>query len=127
MIHFDTHLLIALIRPDHLHHSLATSVLSFTGPYGGSSIAWMELRSKPVHDHDVLALQALLTGDVNAFDQSTANLAGELYHLTGSKRRTRLGSMIAATAILAGAELATVNPEDFQPFEPHGLKLLALP
>jgi len=31
--------------------------------------------------------------------------------------------LIASTAILAGAELATVNQSDFQPFVPHGLKL----
>jgi len=34
-----------------------------------------------------------------------------------------LDTMIAATAILAGAELATVDPEDFKVFLAHGLKL----
>jgi hypothetical protein len=29
-----------------------------------------------------------------------------------------------ATAILARAELASVNPGDFTAFDPHGLKLL---
>ncbi len=47
----------------------------------------------------------------------------KLFHLTGSKRRTRLDTMIAATAILSGAELATTNPADFEPFVPHGLNL----
>ena len=47
------------------------------------------------------------------------HLAGQLYHLTGSKRRTRLDTMIAASAILAGTELATVNAADFAPFVPY--------
>ncbi len=34
--------------------------------------------------------------------------------------------MIAATAILSGAELATANPEDFRPFVAHGLRLAAI-
>ncbi len=127
MIHLDTNLLIAIVRPDDLHHSVAASVLSSTGPFGCSSIAWMELRSKPLHSHDLLALGALLSGGVDSFDQSSADLAGQLYHQTSSKRRNRLDTMIAAAAILAGAELATVNPEDFAPFVPHGLKLLSLP
>ena len=35
----------------------------------------------------------------------------------------RLDTIIAATAIVAGAELATTNPADFQVFVPHGLQL----
>jgi predicted nucleic acid-binding protein len=35
----------------------------------------------------------------------------------------RLDTMIAASAILAGAELATTNRDDFAAFVPHGLKL----
>jgi predicted nucleic acid-binding protein len=50
-----------------------------------------------------------------------------LDHRTGSKRRTRLDAMIAATAITAGAELATVNADDFEGFVPHGLRLVRLP
>jgi|GEM_PF-1930489 len=35
--------------------------------------------------------------------------------------------MIAATAIVAGAALATVNGDDFAAFVPHGLKRYPLP
>ena len=66
----------------------------------------------------------MLQSGILPFEEATAALAGELFFRTGSKRRTRLDSMIAATAILAGAELATVNREDFEPFVPHGLMLL---
>jgi predicted nucleic acid-binding protein len=80
-----------------------------------------------VHPAEKAALQALLSAGVHPFDEACADLAGKLYHLTGSKRRTRLDSMIAASAILAGAELATVNSGDFTSFVPHGLKLLPFP
>jgi predicted nucleic acid-binding protein len=36
----------------------------------------------------------------------------------------RIDAMIAATAIVAGAELATNNRADFNAFVPHGLKLV---
>ncbi len=72
-------------------------------------------------------MRQILQGGIRPFDEAAAVLAGQLFFQTGSKRRNRLDTMIAATAILAGAELATVNPEDFAPFVPHGLKLLSLP
>jgi predicted nucleic acid-binding protein len=38
--------------------------------------------------------------------------------------RFRIDAMIAATAILAGARLATLDKGDFKVFVPHGLKLV---
>ena len=35
-------------------------------------------------------------------------------------------AFVPATAILAGAELATTNSDDFQAFVPHGLKLRSI-
>jgi predicted nucleic acid-binding protein len=87
----------------------------------------MEFHSRPVDPTHTRALQRILSGGILPFDESTAALAGQLFFRTGSKRSTRMDTMIAATAIRAGAELATVNPEDFAPFVLHGLKLLRLP
>lgn len=126
MIHLDTNLLIAVVNPSDLHHETATSLIRRSGTAGCSSVAWMEFRSKPSHPNDIAILRAILSAGILAFNESTADLAGDLYHLTGSVRRTRLDAMIAATAILAGAELATVNPADFAPFVSHGLNLLSL-
>lgn len=123
MIHLDANLLIALVKRNDAFQPMAALVIARSGPFGSSSIAWMEFLSKPVHSDDKTALEAILTGGIIPFDAETAALAGKIFHLTGSKRRTRLDTMIAATAILAGAELATTNSEDFQPFVPHGLKL----
>lgn len=123
MIHLDANLLIALIKKFDVHHSTACRVIAGNGPFGCSSVAWMELHSKPVHPRDTAALKNLLNAGISPLDEACAALSGEIYHLTGSKRRTRLDTIIAATAILTGSELATVNAGDFAPFVPHGLKL----
>lgn len=123
MIHLDANLLVALVKQHDAHHPTAARVIAELGPFGCSAVAWMEFHSKPVHSDDKAALEAILSGGIVPFDETTAALAGEIFHLTGSKRRTRLDSMIAATAIRAGATLATTNPADFEPFLPHGLQL----
>ncbi len=123
MIHLDANLLIAIIKISDPHHPTAGRIIAGPGPFGCSSIAWMELHSKPVHPRDTAALKTLLNAGISPLDEASASLAGEIYHRTGSNRRTRLDAIIAAIAIHAGAELATVNVGDFEPFRPHGLKL----
>jgi len=48
-----------------------------------------------------------------------------LFNKTGRQRGSRFDCLIAATAILAQAEVATVNQTDFKNFVQHGLKLIA--
>jgi predicted nucleic acid-binding protein len=126
MIHLDANLLIALIKTQDVHHAAAARLVAQPGPFGTSSVAWMEFRSKPVHATEKAALQTILNAGIIPFDSASADIAGELYRQTGSNKRTRLDTMIAAGAILVGAKLATVNLDDFAPFVPHGLKLLPL-
>lgn len=59
-------------------------------------------------------------------DEAAAEHAAALCNAVGRKRQLRTDSLIAATAILADADLATFNAVDFRPFVAHGLKLLAL-
>lgn len=125
MTHLDTNLLIGSGDATDLHHTTARRVLSGPGPFAASAVAWMEFASRPMPALQMDAVRHLLRGGILSFDESAAALAGELFFRAGSKRRTRLDAMIAATAILVGAELATVNPEDFEPFVPFGLKLFS--
>lgn len=123
MIHLDTSILIAIVKVTDAHHVTARKLATRSRQFATTSVAWMAFHSRPVPSPFTLALRGLLSGGIIPFDEATATFAGELFHLTGSKPRTRMDTMIAATAILAGAELATANPADFRPFLAHGLKL----
>jgi predicted nucleic acid-binding protein len=127
MIHLDTNLLIAAIDAAHAHHAQASHALSTGRPAATDAVAWTEFLSKPVPPARVQALSVMLGSRILPYTQAEAALAAQLFQLPGVKRAQRLDSMIAATAILAGAELATVNTADFTPFVPHGLKLLPMP
>ena len=126
MIHLDANLLIAASDPSDLHAPVAAKIMNSAGPFATSACAWTEYRSRPVDPVRDKVLLRVLSGGIVPFDDKAAALAGELFHLTGSKRRTRMDVMIAAAAILAGAELATTNADDFQAFVPHGLKLRSI-
>ena len=126
MIHLDANLLIAAANPNDLHAPTADRLINTNGAFAASACTWTEFKSRPIDPSREKVLHRILTGGIIPFDQPAAALAGELYHRTGSKRRTRLDTMIAATAILAGAQLAAVNPDDFAVFVPSGLKILSL-
>jgi predicted nucleic acid-binding protein len=103
MIHLDTNVLIAT-----------------------SSLAWFEYVCGPVPESEQHLVRAAIGGQILDVDEAVAERAAALFNHGGRKRSLRTDSMIAATAILAGAELATYNAEDFASFTAHGLKLLAL-
>ena len=123
MIHVDTNLLIASVDSSHEHAGLWTGLIVADESFATSAIAWTEFRSYPISSNQLLALEQLLPGGIVAYERAHADLAGELFRMTKSKRKNRLDSMIAATAILAGAKLATVDQADYKAFVTFGLKL----
>lgn len=58
-----------------------------------------------------------------ALDREIAEFASLLFNDTGRRSRSLPDCIIAATAILYSAKLATLNRADFEPFVAHGLKL----
>lgn len=68
--------------------------------------------------------RALLAGRIEPVTEVAAEVAGRLYNATGRMRRTRTDALIAACAISKGAEFATLNRADFEPFVEFGLALL---
>ncbi|MBB5035355.1 type II toxin-antitoxin system VapC family toxin [Prosthecobacter vanneervenii] len=85
--------------------------------------AWYEFTCGPVTAKQVAAIRSFLHHLI-AFDEPLAAEAARLFNAAGRKRTLRIDAMIAATAIVAGASLATNNLKDFSAFVPHGLKLV---
>src|SRR5205814_5202010 len=86
-----------------------------------------EFLNGPVTPLEVSRADAVLQSRVVPFGQPEAVLAADLFNKTGRRRGSRFDCLIAATAILAQAEVATVNQSDFNVFAPHGLKLATTP
>jgi predicted nucleic acid-binding protein len=89
-----------------------------------SAIAWYEFLSGPVDDEGVDVIRAVLQDRVLPFTADCAAEAARLYNSTGRIRRLRVDAMIAASAIMVGARLATENEADFQTFTGEGLRLV---
>lgn len=85
--------------------------------------AWYEFLSGPVSVPQIAAMRAFLH-DLVPFAESQAIDAARLFNAVRRKRSLRIDAMIAATAIVAGAELATNNRTDFNFFVPYGLRLV---
>jgi predicted nucleic acid-binding protein len=92
-----------------------------------SAIAWTEFLNGPVTPLEVSRAEAVLQSLIIPFGKKDAALAAELFNQTGRRRGSRFDCLIAATAIVAQAEVATVNQSDFKIFVPHGLTLAAVP
>jgi predicted nucleic acid-binding protein len=88
-----------------------------------SAIAWAEFLNGPVSPLEVSRAEAVLQSRIIPFGQQEAVLAAELFNKTGRRRGSRFDCLIAATAVTAQAELATVNQSDFKIFIQHGLTL----
>lgn len=84
--------------------------------------AWYEFICGPVTSSQVATMRAFLTKLVS-FEEPQAIEAARLFNEVNRKRSLRFDAMIAATALVAGARLATNNGADFARFVPHGLKL----
>lgn len=84
--------------------------------------AWFEFLCGPVTAAQISTIRAFLT-EIVTFDEAQASEAVRLFNAVGRKRSLRVDSMIAGTATLAGARLATNNRSDFAPFVAFGLQL----
>jgi predicted nucleic acid-binding protein len=62
--------------------------------------------------------------EIVAFGREQAEEAARLFNAVERKRSLRMDSMIAGTANIAGARLATRNRRDFALFTTHGLTLV---
>jgi predicted nucleic acid-binding protein len=89
---------------------------------GISALAWTEFICGPVTP-EVITVAGRLLGDPVPYSAPEAALAARLFNETGRRRGSMIDCMIAATAIQANDQIATVNRADFKRFEKLGLVL----
>jgi predicted nucleic acid-binding protein len=127
VIHLDTNYLIGLLDRGSSQAREVDEWLAAGETIATSAIAWTEFLNGPVTPVEVSRTKAVLQSRIVPFGQPEAVLASDLFNKTGRRRGSRFDCLIAATAILAQAETATINQSDFKVFVQHGLKLAALP
>jgi predicted nucleic acid-binding protein len=127
MIHLDTNYLIGLIAKNSPQAQHVGNWLAIGQTLAASAVAWTEFLNGPVTSFEISRAEAIVQFRIIPFGQPEAILAADLFNKTGRRRGSRFDCLIAATAILAQAEIATVNQTDFRVFTPHGLKLAVAP
>lgn len=123
MIHLDTNYLIGLLVKGSVAAVEVDGWLAAGESLAASAIAWTEFLNGPVTPLEVSRAEAVLRSRIVPFGQAQAALAAELFNQTGRRRGSRFDCLVAATAIRAQAQVATINQADFRLFVPHGLTL----
>ena len=124
MIHLDTNYLIGLLVRGSREAADVERWLQAGESLAASAIAWSEFLNGPVTPMEIIRAEAVVQSRVVSFGQAEAVLTANLFNQTGRRRGSRFDCLIAATAILNQAELATLNQSDFKVFTTHGLKLV---
>lgn len=87
-----------------------------------SALAWGEFLCGPLEDSERAIARWVVRSHVPiATDEAT--VAARLFNLTGRRRNSFSDCLIAATAIMSGAELATANAAHFERSVDTGLEL----
>ena len=120
--HLDTSFLIGAMTPNSPEDRRVRRWLVEGEPIGISAVSWAEFLCGPVEADDV-ELAPRIVGEPLALLGDDAGLTARLFNLGGRRRGSLIDCMIAATAIRAGAALATRNAADFRRFERAGLTI----
>ncbi len=87
------------------------------------ALVWYEFLCGPVTEIQQSIMMSFIH-QILPFHKDEALLAAELFNRTGRQRQLRVDCMIAATAIVSSAPLATANQKDFARFVSFGLVLV---
>jgi predicted nucleic acid-binding protein len=124
VIHLDTSFLILAMTTGSPEDRRLRGWLLEGEPVGISAVSWAEFLCGPV-DADNAELANRIVGEPLGLLGVDARLTARLFNLGGRRRGSLVDCMIAATAVRAGAALATRNPADFRRLEPAGLRIVA--
>jgi len=122
MIHLDTSFLIRALVSGAPQEKRLLGWLDAGDAVAVCSPVWAEFLCGPVSD-DVAELARTLLGPPVSLGRAEAERAAALFNAGGRRRGSLIDCLIAATAIEAGARLATTNARDFERFRSAGLDL----
>lgn len=123
MIHLDTSFLIRAFVSDSTQDRLLRKWLRTGEALLMSSVSWTELLCGPITAEQVRLARRVIA-EIVPYQEDDASLAAALFNDSGRRRGSMADCMIAATAIRAGAAMATANPVDFRRFETAGLLVI---
>ena len=122
-IHLDTSFLIRALDPASTESEVLQGWLTDRRFIALSALAWGEFLCGPLEQADVAVASRIAHRFVPVgVDEATE--AARLFNGTGRRRGSFADCLIAASAILADAELATSNRTDFERFADEGLQVV---
>jgi len=124
MIHLDTSFLIHALAGGTPQDGRVRAWLAAGETLGMCAVAWAELLCGPIEAAGLELVERVVQDRV-AFGEGEAALAARLFNESGRRRGSLADCMVAASAIRAGAMLATANARDFRRFTSAGLSLAA--
>lgn len=122
-LHLDADVLIHALTPGH---GMREQLRHWSGQgrsLAVSALAWSEFVCGPVSITAVRAWARLLDGAIVPLNAAMAEQAALLFNITGRRSHSLPACIIAASAMIGGAELVTLRQVDYAPFLPHGLVL----
>jgi len=121
-IHLDTSFLIRALVPGTGESARLSNWLGERRSVALSAFAWGEFLCGPLGDAEESEAGRIANRYIPVGTEEATAAAG-LFNHAGRRRGSFPDCIIAATAILADAELATSNPSDFERFIDVGLVL----
>lgn len=121
-VHLDTSFLIRALVPGSPESERLRGWLAAGRGVAISTLAWGELLCGPL-DHRTEALARRVVRAHVPIGTEEATAAARLFNASGRRRGSFSDCIVAATAVLDGAALATADPADFWRFAAHGLEL----
>jgi predicted nucleic acid-binding protein len=123
-IHLDTSFLIRALDPTYPESAKLSGWLRDRRTLAVSALAWGEFLCGPLAEAEASAARRVAPIHVPVGTEEAAE-AARLFNHAGRRRNSFSDCIIAASAILAGAALATANHGDFERFADAGLVLAA--
>ena len=121
-IHLDTSFLIRALVVGSAEASTLRGWLQEGHEVALSTVSWGEFLCGPLPDGAEALARRVARRHVPLGTEEAAE-AARLYNATGRRRGSFQDCLVAATAMVAGAELATCDAADFRRFEAVGLRL----